>query len=53
MPGETGIGHSMCKCCTEHPHTVAATCQSSSGKLTTHGIEKEGEPTSGDEKCMA
>lgn len=52
MPGETDTGHSMWKCFGEHPQMVPATCQSCSGKLTMHGIEKDGEPTSEDAKCM-
>lgn len=42
----------MWKCFAEHPQMVPATCQSCSGKLTMHGIEKDGELTSEDAKCM-
>lgn len=52
MPGEASTGHSMWKYVAEQPQMVAATCQSCSGKLTMHGIEKDGEPTSEDAKCM-
>lgn len=53
MPGEAGVGHSMWKCFDEQPQMVAATCQSCSGKLTMHGIVKDGGPTSEEVKCMA